>query len=235
MTDSVRPCGQCPEAKSGLCALLLSIGFREFRGTIKSNPLRKNESIQSDSPGRDRFVLVARGSAKLRVLRASGAANVIGFLGPGELAHLRVKSEAISSAVSLEAATVCTADFGKVQALGDKHGVVAAHMAHRLSNEVTRLRGRLTLLGVRSAGERLAAFLLDEMDSRRWAVSETEHRLPFSRFDIGEYLMLSPETISRAFTDLVHRGMIRCAGPRRIVKLDHPGWAEVEEVTDVEM
>jgi CRP-like cAMP-binding protein len=76
----------------------------------------------------------------------------------------------------------------------------------------------LSVLGRASAAEKLAYFL---MDLARRISAARRIELPMSRTDIGDYLGLSSETVSRAFTILRRKGLI--ATHRRYVTLLDPG------------
>jgi len=62
------------------------------------------------------------------------------------------------------------------------------------------------MLGHKNAREKLAAFLLEMSD--RIAPGEADFRLPMSRYDIADYLCLSPETVCRNFTQMISDGLI---------------------------
>jgi CRP/FNR family nitrogen fixation transcriptional regulator len=69
------------------------------------------------------------------------------------------------------------------------------------------------LLGCQSAVERIAAFLID-MSERQGDLQQVE--LPMSRADIGDYLGLTIETVSRVFSKLKQKGIIRLPGLRSV-------------------
>ncbi len=69
-----------------------------------------------------------------------------------------------------------------------------------------------------SAAERVREFLLHFRD-RLGQFGESDLVLPITRYDIADLLGLSPETVSRAFTDLRERGEISLWGPRHIAIL----------------
>lgn len=71
----------------------------------------------------------------------------------------------------------------------------------------------LLVLGRQSAMERVAAFLV-EMAERQGGLRQVD--LPMSRLDIGEYLGLTIETVSRVFTRLKEKGVIRLIGLRSV-------------------
>jgi CRP/FNR family nitrogen fixation transcriptional regulator len=78
---------------------------------------------------------------------------------------------------------------------------------------LTRAQEHLLVLGRQNAIERVAAFLLD-MAERQSGLRQVE--LPMSRNDIGDYLGLTIETVSRVFTRLKEKGVIRLLSLRNI-------------------
>jgi CRP-like cAMP-binding protein len=77
----------------------------------------------------------------------------------------------------------------------------------------------MLLLTHASALQRVSAFVL-EMAERSPAHGSGQIALPMSRYDIADYLALSVETVSRAFTQLRQRGAIALAGAHRVRILD---------------
>ncbi|TIO49858.1 MAG: cyclic nucleotide-binding domain-containing protein [Mesorhizobium sp.] len=78
---------------------------------------------------------------------------------------------------------------------------------------LTRAQEHLLVLGRQNAIERVAAFLV-EMSERQGGLRQVE--LPMSRIDIGDYLGLTIETVSRVFTRLKEKGVIRLLSLRSI-------------------
>ena len=92
-----------------------------------------------------------------------------------------------------------------------------ADMSHQLLplalKGLTRAQEHLLVLGRQNAIERVAAFLVD-MVERQGGLRQVE--LPMSRMDIGDYLGLTIETVSRVFTRLKDKGVIRLLSLRSI-------------------
>jgi CRP/FNR family transcriptional regulator, nitrogen fixation regulation protein len=84
---------------------------------------------------------------------------------------------------------------------------------------LVRTQEHLLVLGRQSAAERVAAFLLD-MAERQGGLNQFD--LPMSRMDIADYLGLTIETVSRTFSKLKEKGIIRLPSLRsvEIVKWD---------------
>ncbi|MER8709983.1 MULTISPECIES: helix-turn-helix domain-containing protein [unclassified Mesorhizobium] len=91
---------------------------------------------------------------------------------------------------------------------------------------LTRAQGHLLVLGRQNAIERVAAFLVD-MAERQGGLPQVE--LPMSRMDIGDYLGLTIETVSRVFTRLKEKGVIRLASLRCVEIVKHDSLQNMSE------
>ncbi|RUX28832.1 cyclic nucleotide-binding domain-containing protein [Mesorhizobium sp. M7A.F.Ca.US.011.01.1.1] len=105
-----------------------------------------------------------------------------------------------------------------------------ADMSHQLLplalNGLTRAQEHLLVLGRQNAIERVAAFLVD-MTERQGGLRQVE--LPMSRMDIGDYLGLTIETVSRVFTRLKDKGVIRMLSLRSIEIVKHEALHNMSE------
>jgi CRP/FNR family transcriptional regulator len=106
-----------------------------------------------------------------------------------------------SSAKSLETAAVCEIPFSSLEKLSAMMPNLQRHFFQLMSHEITEDQQLITLLSKNSADERVAALMLS-ISSRnaRRKLSATQFRLPMSRVDIGNYLGLTVETVSRVFS-----------------------------------
>jgi CRP/FNR family transcriptional regulator len=154
---------------------------------------------------------IRSGFMKSCVLHDDGREQVAGFHMMGELLGM----DAISSGhhmcdtVALEDSEVCEIPFGYLEHLSRELPSLQ-HQLHRImSREIVRDYGVMLLLGSMKAEERLAAFLLNL--SQRFAArgySATEFNLRMTRGEIGSYLGLKLETISRALSRFQQDGII---------------------------
>ncbi|RUW87655.1 helix-turn-helix domain-containing protein [Mesorhizobium sp. M7A.F.Ca.US.010.02.1.1] len=105
-----------------------------------------------------------------------------------------------------------------------------ADMSHQLLplalKGLTRAQEHLLVLGRQNAIERVAAFLVD-MTERQGGLRQVE--LPMSRMDIGDYLGLTIETVSRVFTRLKDKGVIRMLSLRSIEIVKHEALHNMSE------
>ena len=146
---------------------------------------------------------IRSGFLKTTVLNADGREQVTGFQMGGELLGLDGIGSGIynGSAIALEDSEVCVLPFAMIEELGREVPAIQRNLHSVLSREIVRDHGVMMLLGSMSAEERLAAFLLNL--SRRFTArgySASEFHLRMTREEIGSYLGLKLETVSRLFS-----------------------------------
>jgi len=154
---------------------------------------------------------VRSGSFKTNVLFEDGRDQVTGFQMSGEILGL----DGISTehhtcdAQALEDSEVCIIPFDKLEELS-REVESLQHQFHKvMSREIVRDHSVMMLLGSMRAEERLAAFLINL--SQRFTArgfSAAEFHLRMTRDEIGSYLGLKLETVSRAFSRFQDQGLI---------------------------
>lgn len=151
------------------------------------------------------------GFMKSCVLHDDGREQVAGFHMAGDLLGLDAISTGrhISDTVALEDTEVCEMPFPHLERLARELPSLQQQLNRVLSREIARDYGVMLLLGSMKAEERLAAFLLSL--SQRFAArgySAFEFRLRMTREEIGSYLGLKLETISRVLSRFAREGLI---------------------------
>ncbi|MBI4936607.1 MAG: fumarate/nitrate reduction transcriptional regulator Fnr [Nitrosomonadales bacterium] len=154
---------------------------------------------------------IRTGFFKTQVLHEDGREQVTGFQMAGEI----IGMDAISSdahacdAIALEDSEVCEIPFSRMEELSRKLPSLQRHLHRILSREIVRDQGIMLLLGSMRAEERLAAFLLNL--SQRFAArgySPTSFYLRMTRQEIGSYLGMKLETVSRTLSNFQGAGLI---------------------------
>lgn len=165
------------------------------------------------SSGEDFTTLYAirTGFFKTCVLSEDGREQVTGFQMAGEIMGLDgiVNDKHNCNAVALEDAEVCVMPFNHVEDLSRELPVLQRHVHKILSREIVRENGVMMLLANMRAEERLAAFLLNllqRLHARGYSKSELILRM--SREEIGSYLGMKLETVSRTFSKFSEEGII---------------------------
>lgn len=168
---------------------------------------------------------IRSGSFKTQVLHEDGREQVTGFQMVGEIIGLDAicTDHHTCDAVAMESSEVCELPFNKLEVLSRKLPSLQRHLHKIMSREIVRDQGIMLLLGSMRAEERLAAFLFNL--SQRFAArgySPTQFQLRMSRQEIGSYLGLKLETVSRTFSQFQGDGLISVKA-RSVELLDLPG------------
>jgi CRP/FNR family transcriptional regulator len=160
---------------------------------------RGEEVIRPGEPFRAVYA-VRSGSIQTYARTRSGRTLVTGFHLPGELIGLDAIDSGVhhAGARALESSSVCELPFDRLEALGARISSVQRQMLRIMSKRILQDEVLRVQLCARGAAQRLAAFLagLSQRFKRR-GFSPTEFNLRMSRRDIGEYLGLAHETVSR--------------------------------------
>lgn len=154
---------------------------------------------------------IRSGSFKTQVLHEDGREQVTGFQMTGEIIGMDAISTDVHTcdAVAMESSEVCALPFDQLESMSRELPSLQRHLHKIMSREIVRDQGIMLLLGSMRAEERLAAFLLNF--SQRLAArgfSATQFQLRMSRQEIGSYLGLKLETVSRAFSHFQDEGLI---------------------------
>ncbi len=177
----------------------------------RSRPLHRGDHLFRDD---DKFLsiyVVKTGSVKTYAPSEDGGEQVLGFHLPGELIGLDAIEDGSHqcSAKVLETTTICEIPFYHLEELSSNIPSLQHQMYRLLSREIGQDENMLMLLGKRNAEERLAAFLLGLSDRfKRRGFSSSDFYLSMSRHEIGNYLGLAVETISRLFTRFQDDGLL---------------------------
>ncbi|MDQ5943171.1 MAG: family transcriptional regulator, anaerobic regulatory protein [Pseudomonadota bacterium] len=173
--------------------------------------LKRGEHLYRAGEEFNSIYAIRSGFFKTDVLLEDGREQVTGFQMTGELLGLDgISTEQHScNAVALEDSEVCTIPFSNLEGLSREIKTLQHHFHKVMSREIVRDHGVMMLLGTMRAEERLAAFLLNL--SQRFTArgySPAEFYLRMTREEIGSYLGLKLETVSRAFSRFQEEGLI---------------------------
>ncbi len=176
-----------------------------------SRPIQKGKHIFRGDDKFLGFYAVRSGSVKGYILNETGDEQIIGFYYPGEILGF----DAIElhkhscSAVALETTTVCSIPYDKINDASIQIPNLQDQILRLMSRELSKENKLLLTINKCSAEERLATFLIN-LSSRfhKLGYSAVEYNLSMSRQDIGNYLGLTIETISRLFTKFQRNGLM---------------------------
>ena len=184
--------------------------------------LKKGEMLYRNGDPLRAIYAVRRGAFKTAGLMPDGRVHVTGFFLAGELLGF----DAITAdhhpcdAEALETSEVCEIPYHELEELAQRIPGLQHQLLKIMSREIVRDEQLLILLGRMTAEERLASCLLSfSRRQARLGLNATDIGLPMSRQDLGYYLGLALETVSRLFTRFAADGLIEING-RQVRLLD---------------
>ena len=197
-------CSSCSLRELCLPVGLRPNEFEQLDTVIKqSHRLKKGEFLFRVGETFQSLFAIRTGFFKTTIATQDGRDQVTGFFMSGELIGMDgiCMSTHSCDAVALEDSEVCELPFGHIEELGKTIPSIQSHLFRLMSREIVRDQGVMLLLGNMRAEERIAAFLLNlsqRLHYRGFAANDFILRM--SREEIGSYLGLKLETVSRTLS-----------------------------------
>ena len=173
--------------------------------------VKRGETLFHNGDRFSNLYAIRTGFFKTCITSEDGRDQVTGFQMAGEIIGLDgiVHDHHTCDAVALEDGEICAMPFGQIENLSREVIALQHHVHKIMSREIVREHGVMLLLGSMRAEERLAAFLLNlaqRLHARGFSHSELVLRM--TREEIGSFLGLKLETISRTFSKFVEDGIV---------------------------
>jgi CRP/FNR family transcriptional regulator, anaerobic regulatory protein len=216
-------CSTCTLSSACLSAGVAARSMKQLDDLVKTRiRLPKGDTLYRAGARFSALYSIRSGSCKTVLLAEDGQEHVAGYHIAGDIIGIDgIDDERHEcEATALEDTEVCVLPFDQLTRIA-RDDYLLQHNLHRmLSREITRERRLMLLLGTMHADQRVAAFLLDM--SRRYqsrGYSASEFQLRMTREEIGSYLGLKLETVSRLLSRFQREGLIQVLG-RGITLLD---------------
>ena len=194
-------CSSCAIRKLCLPVTLAESEVEHLESIIKKgSTLKKGTYLFRDGDEFQHIYAIRSGSFINSTISDEGDEQITGFFLPGEIIGMDSIHSGVhpTSAKTLETSSVCAIPFNRLKDLARDIPTLQSQLFKIMSNEIHDEHNLMLLLGKKSAEERLASFMVNL--SQRFKVrglSETSFRLPMTRSQIGNYLGLAVETVSR--------------------------------------
>jgi len=183
-------------------------------------PLGRGDHLFHSGDALGSLYAVRSGSAKLVISNRKGEEQILGFYLPGEVVGFDAINTGFHtcSATALETSSICTLPYSQLGEISRSVPTLQEQVLRLIGREMSIENELLLTINKKSADERIATFLLSLSNRfKRLGYAQNEFRLSMSRQEIGNYLGLTIETVSRSFTRLQKRRLITTQ--RRLVKL----------------
>lgn len=181
----------------------------------RKRPLHKGDMLFSAGAAQKSLYAVRTGSFKTFTMTDQGEQQITGFHLPGDIVGFDGLNQQTHPgyAEALETAMVCEIPLPNLEQLLDQLPRLRQQMMRLMSQDIQADQQMMLLLNRKTAEQKLASFisqLAQRFSSRGF--SATEFRLTMTRSDIGNYLGLTVETISRLLTKMMRDELIDVDG-----------------------
>ncbi len=181
----------------------------------RQQSLKRNSYLFREGDPFSAIYAIKSGCVKTYRLTANGKEQVCGFYLPGELIGLDAIESGIysCSAKILQTSSACAIPYTEFEKLSKNMPGLQQQLLRLMSREIAAQQWLVTLLGKQSADERVASILCNL--SERFEIrgySPNELNLGMSRNDLGNYLGLAIETISRVLGRFHQAGLLTANG-----------------------
>lgn len=205
----------CAECRLSAICLPISLALDDIAKlddiVQRGRPLQKGQALYDAGEDFKSVYALRSGAIKTSTTSSDGEQQITGFYLPGEIIGLDglAANAHTNTAEALETSAVCEIPFSQLESLSTQLPSLQRRFFQLMSKEIGQEQQLITLLSKKNADERIAALLLSiSTRNHNRGLSSVEFYLPMSRSDMGNYLGLTIETVSRVMSRLHKQGVI---------------------------
>ncbi len=212
------PCAACEVRHLAVCSALETDDLDELDAILTHKELNAGDVLFDEGEPAKNVYNLTSGCLKLYKLLPDGRRQITGFLFAGDFVGLANSDDYIYSAEAVNDVALCRFEKQKLDALMSTHVSLEKRLLGMARFELAEAQEQILLLGRKTAKERIASFILmlSERAERRGEPGNPVV-FPMNRNDIGDYLGLTTETVSRTMTRLRKSGAITLDSDRSIM------------------
>ncbi len=186
----------------------------------RSRPMKRGEFLFNQGDKFSSVFAVRSGSLKTFSVTDEGEEQITGFHLPSEVVGMSGMDNDVYpvSAQVLETTSICEIPFDRLDELAVTLPTLRRQLMRIMSREIRDDQQMMLLLSKKTADERIATFLINlSARFRARGYSANQFRLAMSRNEIGNYLGLAVETVSRVFTRFQQNNLLKAEGKEIII------------------
>ncbi len=214
-------CKACEARHKGLCGALDPEHLVALAKTSSKQHVDAGTELIGDSQDIDHFSNILSGAVKLTKTLSDGRQQIVGLQFAPDFLGRPFLDESNVTAVAATDVSLCSFPRSALERMMQEEPGLEHRLLKQTLRELDEARDWMLMLGRKSAGEKVASFLLliarninPEKSSDKVTVT---FDLPLMRADIADFLGLTIETVSRQLTKLRTAGVIRIENNRHIV------------------
>jgi CRP/FNR family transcriptional regulator, anaerobic regulatory protein len=218
-------CSDCPIRHQAVCARCEAEDLEALEAAKFFRRFAPGQAVVSAGDRMDFVASVMTGAATLTHLREDGRTQIVGLLLPSDFLGRPGRDRAAYDVAALEETVLCCFRRSAFEAILDRNPRIRQRLLEMALDELEASRNWLTLLGRKTAREKIASFfvMLAERAGRlQGGAAVASVTLPVTREQMADQLDLTMETVSRQLTALRSDGLLVPQGPR-VFDLPDPG------------
>lgn len=206
-------CGICEVRAHGICSALCDDELGHLsRAAVRVTIPPGHVFIEEGSPA-DEFFNVTSGTVKLFKSLPDGRRQITGFVSIGHFLGLAVSDRYAFGAEAINQVKLCRFSRTRLETIVEEFPRLERRLLSEAANELVAAQEQMLLLGRKTARERVATFLYQQMEDHYGDTMPARPHInfPMTRADIADFLGLTVETVSRTFSGLRREGLLNAS------------------------
>lgn len=223
--------GACSKCSGKYCAQKVSIfaslsedQLGDISSSVERKSFKKGDPIFFEGDLSDRLIIINKGKIKVFKYTKEGKEQILYILSEGDFIgelSLIKKEQFEFNATALEDTKICTITKQHFDSIMKKHPAIMLKIMEKLHDRVLRLERLVQQLVTKDVEARIACLLLGFIkDFGTETARGVELDMPLNREEMGNYVGITRETMSRKLSALQDSGVIELDGNRRIIIKD---------------
>ena len=223
-------CEHCGVKEYAVCGALDPQCAARMRSLVTRIHLTPKQVLFIEGDLAAHHFTIVDGVVSISKSMADGRRQIVGFMFPGDFLGVADEDSFSCTAQAVTPVELCRFPRPSFEALAEEYPEIEHRLLHAVSTELIEAQEHMLILGRQTAEERLCSFLLhlSKRAPHRGEKYNPVH-LSMPRADIGDYLGLSLETVSRTFTVLRDQGLIKLGDAHTVELLDRDELRQIAE------
>lgn len=215
-----RRCLACDVREQAICGGLACCELSALQAVASFGRVDRGQSLFTEGDAAAYLLTLTEGTVRLSKMLADGRQQITGFAMPGDFLGLAFRDRYPYSADAVTPVAFCRFARGRFEDLVERHPAMERRLLEFAGRELALAQEQMLLLGRKTARERLASFLLAMAERQAQDDGQPLVTLPMGRADIGDYLGLTIETVSRTLSAFAGEKLIALPDTRHVALRD---------------
>jgi CRP/FNR family transcriptional regulator len=215
------PCAACAVRDLSICGALEPEQLSRLNSIVSEITVAPTQALFFECDTAEHLFIIRRGCARVYKMLTDGRRMITGFLFPSDFVGLASNEGYAYTAEAVTELNLCRFPRRSLEKLFMEFPALERQLLQAATNELASAQDQMVLLGRKTAQEKLASFLhLLSRRAHRRGEDGNLVELPMNRTDIGDFLGLTIESVSRCFTQLRKLGVIQLENTHTVRLMD---------------